>query len=1179
MATHYPVGVEPFSPGQQDIMSPSAGQEVMSPPAVSQSTIVRRSSIPLLGTKKVGDSSDVSDQFTSIRVTTSRPVSARGVGSQIGSRRASQQTGKKVSDFVSRYKWPLIGALTTLAIAVGVVAAVMMLKHPSQPSRVSQDLSSAKFQIDHSATNSQMLYTYNVYTQKSTESPVKVEINYRSTVPGQFIFLKLKPAAGSLHPNVTLKEQNFTGPIQLPHSNPSLPSWNTISVTRLIDFSQSSDYVLTVDLTNARQAVDVSTIKVTSDAKMETTPFNKVPITLPGRIKANEYDSNGATAKPTSDEWDNEQSIVLKEGQFIDYSTSLDGTANIMAMSIHYHSETVKGTLAVRSNGKAWITDFPLVKSDPKPANWTSVVITKSLDLVGDAVFRIYATKGDLRLGNIVFAQLPRNREPQPTYRPSELSRAMAVSNINRNIPGTIDLMMYDDYYDTTPQNLGGAIAPYKGQTAVDITVTSDGSYYVSYNEIGEWQSYQVNVIQDASYVITFKYATAADGRSIRIFIDEVNKCDIQLPNTGGWETFKTATCTTNINAGSHVLKLYHTSGQINDDQLSFTYYLPAISYNIPGTIEAEYYDKYYDTTPQNLGGATPPNRANRATDAVDVSSYANGYRFYVSYISVGEWINFPVTVAQSGTYKFDMQYAATADGKRVDVVVNNQLICKLLGDSTGGWENFKKTSCQGSLNAGAQTLLLGMVTAEINIDFVAVTFVSSTTTTSTTATSLPQPATPTGPQPFQDKVSTIPGMIELENYDTGGSGVSYWDSTPGNSGGAYRQDDVDIYQTGTVVAIGGTADGEWLSYTVNVATNGLYSFEWRYSTGSSGQKLHVFMNDQLLISNYILPHTGALDNWAQIKFDRTLNVPNPGQKTSKLKIMWASWDMRLDWLKISRWNLKFQDDFDSIDLNKWSYEVNCWGGGNGEKQCYTNRPQNLFIQNGELHIHAQKETYTGSLNGCTLNNDNSCTWTQQYTSGRIVSLPTNQTPNSWRYGRISARMKLPSGRGLWPAFWMLPTDWIYGTWASSGEIDIMELRGQYPNVIMSTLHFSDRWPYNVYEGSGETTFPFDFSQDYHVFTCEWDPYVMNFYLDDNLYFSKNMQQSFYRPRTQSPLVSYPPNNAYGTAFLKPYDQRFHIIFNLAVGGNFLDGPDPWDSWSQPDLIVDWVTVHQRDSY
>ena len=122
-----------------------------------------------------------------------------------------------------------------------------------------------------------------------------------------------------------------------------------------------------------------------------------------------------------------------------------------------------------------------------------------------------------------------------------------------------------------------------------------------------------------------------------------------------------------------------------------------------------------------------------------------------------------------------------------------------------------------------------------------------------------------------------------------------------------------------------------------------------------------------------------------------------------------------------------------------------------------------MRVENGRLILEARRGDYTGSAAGCT--NSDGCTWSKPFTSGRVRT--KKSAFGSWRYGRVEVRAQLPRGDFLWPAIWMLPTDNAYGTWAASGEIDIMEARGQRPSLVEGTLHYGAQWPNNVYSGSG----------------------------------------------------------------------------------------------------------------
>ncbi len=249
-------------------------------------------------------------------------------------------------------------------------------------------------------------------------------------------------------------------------------------------------------------------------------------------------------------------------------------------------------------------------------------------------------------------------------------------------------------------------------------------------------------------------------------------------------------------------------------------------------------------------------------------------------------------------------------------------------------------------------------------------------------------------------------------------------------------------------------------------------------------------------------------------------------------------------------WNMVWDDEFNSteIDLTKWEHEVNGQGGGNNELQYYTDRDTNSFIQDGKLVIRALKEAYTGPDG------------TRQYTSARLRTLHKGD----WKYGRFRITAKLPYGQGLWPAIWMLPTDWVYGGWAASGEIDIMELLGQDNTKVYGTLHYGGPWPNNTHTGSYYVLPSGNFSDDFHVFELTWlptangDSVEMKWYVDDVLYLTQKEWWSS------------------GGAYPAPFDQKFHMLLNVAVGGNWPGSPDSTTTFPQM-MEIDYVRIYELD--
>ncbi len=241
---------------------------------------------------------------------------------------------------------------------------------------------------------------------------------------------------------------------------------------------------------------------------------------------------------------------------------------------------------------------------------------------------------------------------------------------------------------------------------------------------------------------------------------------------------------------------------------------------------------------------------------------------------------------------------------------------------------------------------------------------------------------------------------------------------------------------------------------------------------------------------------------------------------------------------EIPGFTLVWNDEFNkqNIDLTKWEHEVNGDGGGNNELQFYTTLPTNSFIENGHLVIKALYENYQN----------------RSFTSARIRS----KNKGDWLYGRIEASAKVPTGKGTWPAIWMLSTDWEYGGWPESGEIDIMEHVGYDPNVVHGSIHTK---AYNHIIGTQKTaTLPVSTATtEFHKYAIEWFADHIDFYIDSVKYLTFN-------------------NENKGWAYW-PFDKRFHIILNLAVGGNWggAQGIDP--SAFPAQMEVDYVRVYKKN--
>ncbi|ERB64603.1 glycoside hydrolase family 16 protein (plasmid) [Vibrio coralliilyticus OCN008] len=254
-----------------------------------------------------------------------------------------------------------------------------------------------------------------------------------------------------------------------------------------------------------------------------------------------------------------------------------------------------------------------------------------------------------------------------------------------------------------------------------------------------------------------------------------------------------------------------------------------------------------------------------------------------------------------------------------------------------------------------------------------------------------------------------------------------------------------------------------------------------------------------------------------------------------------------------SDWQLVWEDQFEGSTISKrnWSFEENCWGGGNNELQCYTARSNNAFVSDGYLHIVAKEETYTGSadpqgkLDGPYK--------TLPYTSARLSTLGKRD----FKYGRVEVRAKLPSGQGTWPAIWMLPSENKYGNWAASGEIDIVEAvnlkaqsdapdakEGDLEQRIHGTLHYGAQWPNNVSSGA-EFSLPngVNPADDFHTYAIEWEKGEIRWYVD-NIHYATQTHHGWYSQYEQDGKIVNAPSFA-------PFNEKFHLILNLAIGGSW----------------------------
>lgn len=242
---------------------------------------------------------------------------------------------------------------------------------------------------------------------------------------------------------------------------------------------------------------------------------------------------------------------------------------------------------------------------------------------------------------------------------------------------------------------------------------------------------------------------------------------------------------------------------------------------------------------------------------------------------------------------------------------------------------------------------------------------------------------------------------------------------------------------------------------------------------------------------------------------------------------------------KKQEWKLVWNDEFEYSglpDSSKWSFESGGHGWGNNELEYYTAADtSNAVVRNGELIITARKQQKDSN----------------QYTSARLRT----KDKGDWLYGKFEVKARLPKGRGMWPAIWMLPTDWAYGDWPESGEIDIMENVGFMPDSVFSTVH-TRSFNHVIHTQRSKGLFFTDLYTSFHVYAMEWGKDKITFSVDNKPFFHFD-------------------NSGKGFAEW-PFDKRFHLLMNIAVGGDWGGARGVDEHITASSMEVDYVRVYQK---
>ncbi len=500
--------------------------------------------------------------------------------------------------------------------------------------------------------------------------------------------------------------------------------------------------------------------------------------------------------------------------------------------------------------------------------------------LVSGSIFEGVATDGtDIGVNFTQMAAAMNNTAPPSGGPPPPPSSDQApFSGTPMSLPGVIQTEDFDEgangvaYRDTTSGNAGGQYRA--GDVDIEDTSDSGGGHDVGWAGAGEWLKYTVNVAAAGAYDLDFRVASAGAGGTFHLEVNGTNVTGaLTVPNTGGWQTWTSVRKSgVSLPAGQQEWCLVLDTNGATSAVGNFNYIRASASAGggsgstpfggtapaLPSaTIQFENFDDggrgvaYADASSGNAGGAY------RATDVDIESASDSGGGYDVGWVSAGEWLNYTVNVATAGTYDLDIRVASAGAGGTFHVEVNGANVTGTLTvPNTGGWQTWTTIRKSGiALSAGPQLWHVvmdtnGSTSAVGNFNYFRVTAAAAST-------------------PYGGTAPTLPGTIQVENFDDGGAGRGYVDTTSGNSGGQYRTTDVDIERTsdgGSGYDIGWAFAGEWLNYSVTVSSAGNYDLDIRVASAGTGGTFHIEVNGVDKTGPLTVPNTGGWQTWTTVR-------------------------------------------------------------------------------------------------------------------------------------------------------------------------------------------------------------------------------------------------------------------------------------------------------------------------
>ena len=456
-------------------------------------------------------------------------------------------------------------------------------------------------------------------------------------------------------------------------------------------------------------------------------------------------------------------------------------------------------------------------------------------------------------------------------------------------IPGAVQAANYD----TGGQGVGYSISSINGSAnsyrsdGVDLEVTTDtgGGYDIGWTSSGQWFRYTVNVATAGAYTVTFRVAAESavtDAFHLSNSSGTNLSGAVNVPDTGGWQTWTTVTASVTLPAGQQILTVNQDNGGWNIHNVSFALEGEA-PYGgtppaIPGTVLAENYDTggqgiAYDVSSVN---GTANSYRSDGVDLETASSPATGND--LGWTTTGQWFNYTVNVATAGTYTVTFEVAAPSavtDAFHLSNSAGADLTGSVNIPETGGWEDWTTVTASVTLAAGTQTLTSDQDSPGWNIDWFSF-------------------ALEGGGSPYGGTTPAIPGTVLAENYNTGGQGVAYNVSSVNGSDNSYRSDGVDLETTsapGGGNDLGWTASGQWFNYTVNVAAAGTYTVTFEIAAPSAvSDGFHLSNASGTNLTGPVnVPATGGWQNWTTVT--ATVSLP-AGQQTLTLNQDNGGWNI-----------------------------------------------------------------------------------------------------------------------------------------------------------------------------------------------------------------------------------------------------------------------------------------------